>query len=140
MGGSAVFFRAGKRLAKRVTDITIVFKAVPYALSSGEDVRDVRPNTLSFQIQPREGISMGVSSKPPGTRVRVQSVNMEFNYGSSFRFSAEAPEVPVYMLSLIDFNAELAEVLQQKSGLMKLFSKLARFSDRICYDSALFSN
>ncbi|MCC6931947.1 MAG: glucose-6-phosphate dehydrogenase [Deltaproteobacteria bacterium] len=88
--GVPFYLRAGKRLAKRITEITISFRQVPHKLFATEDVREVRPNTLSFQIQPDEGISLSINSKPPGSRVRVQPVKMDFSYGTSF--GTEAPE------------------------------------------------
>lgn len=84
------YLRAGKRLPKRVTDISIQFKNVPHRLFQDQDVQSLSPNVLSFRIQPDEGISFKLSSKPPGPRVRVQSVNMNFSYGTSF--STTAPE------------------------------------------------
>ena len=86
--GVPFYIRAGKRLPKRVTDISIQFKNVPHRLFQDQDVKSLSPNILSFQIQPDEGISFKISSKPPGPRVRVQSVNMNFSYGTSFGVSA----------------------------------------------------
>ena len=88
--GVPIFVRAGKRLAKRVTEISIHFRNVPHKLFEGEDVGSVKPNILSFQIQPDEGISFKICNKPPGPKVRVQSVNMDFSYGTSF--GVEPPE------------------------------------------------
>lgn len=88
--GVPFYLRAGKRLAKRITEITIEFKQIPHRLFAGEDVREVTPNILSFQIQPDEGVALSISSKPPGPRVRVQPVKMDFSYGSSF--GVEPPE------------------------------------------------
>jgi glucose-6-phosphate 1-dehydrogenase len=88
--GVPIFLRAGKRMAKRMTEISIHFKSVPHRLFEGEDVKNVKPNILSFQIQPDEGISFKISSKPPGPKVRVQQVNMDFSYGASF--GVEPPE------------------------------------------------
>ncbi len=82
------FLRAGKRLAKRITEVSIHFKNVPHKLFASEDLRSLQPNILSFQIQPDEGISLKISSKPPGPKVRVQPVNMDFSYGESFGISA----------------------------------------------------
>ncbi len=82
--GVPFFVRTGKRLAKRVTDISIFFKSVPYRLFQEENLRGISPNVLSFQIQPDEGIALKVSSKPPGPSVSVESVKMDFNYGSVF--------------------------------------------------------
>ena len=88
--GVPFFIRAGKRVAKRVTDISIHFRQVPYRLFQGQDVGNISQNILSFQIQPDEGITFRFSSKPPGPQVRVQAVNMNFSYGTSF--AAGAPE------------------------------------------------
>ena len=87
--GVPFFLRSGKRLAKRVTEISIHFRNVPYPLFKGT-AEQMRPNILSFQIQPDEGITLRISSKPPGPRVRVQAVNMDFSYGTSF--GVDAPE------------------------------------------------
>ena len=88
--GVPFYVRAGKRLAKRVTEISIHFKHVPHLLFKDEDVRSISQNILSFQIQPDEGISVKISSKPPGPKVKVQTVNMDFSYGNSF--GVEPPE------------------------------------------------
>lgn len=88
--GVPFFVRAGKRLPKRVTDISIHFRTAPHTLFQGEDVDMLRSNVLSFQIQPDEGISLKISSKPPGPKVRVQQVKMDFSYGTSF--GVEPPE------------------------------------------------
>ena len=88
--GVPFFLRAGKRLARRVTEISIHFRNVPHTLFRQEQVSEVRPNILSFQIQPDEGIALKISSKPPGPKVRVQPVNMDFSYGTSF--GVEAPD------------------------------------------------
>lgn len=88
--GVPFYLRAGKRLSKRVTDISIYFRKAPHTLFQGEDVDVLRSNVLSFQIQPDEGISLKMSCKPPGPKVRVQQVQMDFSYGTSF--GVEAPE------------------------------------------------
>jgi len=82
--GVPFFLRAGKRLPKRITEISIHFKNVPHRLFQDEDVRQIAPNILSFQIQPDEGIALKISGKPPGPQVRVQQVSMQFDYNTSF--------------------------------------------------------
>jgi glucose-6-phosphate 1-dehydrogenase len=88
--GVPFFIRAGKRLAKRVTEISIHFKEVPHLLFRDQDIKNWTSNVLSFRIQPDEGITFKISAKPPGPKVQVQSVNMDFSYGSSF--GVETPE------------------------------------------------
>lgn len=88
--GVPFFIRAGKRLAKRVTEISIHFKEVPHLLFKDQENKGWKSNVLSFRIQPDEGITFKISAKPPGPRASVQSVNMDFSYGNSF--GVEAPE------------------------------------------------
>jgi glucose-6-phosphate 1-dehydrogenase len=84
------YLRAGKRLAKRVTDISIHFRPAPYPLFTR--MRDLRmqSNVLAMRIQPDEGISLKFDSKVPGPSVRTAPVTMEFRYATSF--GAEPPE------------------------------------------------
>jgi glucose-6-phosphate 1-dehydrogenase len=39
---------------------------------------------VSIRIQPDEGMSLRISSKLPGPRVRIFPVRMDFRYGSTF--------------------------------------------------------
>jgi glucose-6-phosphate 1-dehydrogenase len=83
------YLRAGKRLPKRVTDISIFFRQAPYPLFSRLGVK-MQPNVLAIRIQPDEGISLKFDSKVPGPAVRTAPVTMEFRYATSF--GAEPPE------------------------------------------------
>jgi len=83
------YLRAGKRLPKRVTDISIHFRPAPYPLFSRAGLR-MHANVLTIRIQPDEGISLKFESKLPGPTVRTAPVSMEFRYATSF--GAEAPE------------------------------------------------
>ncbi|MCB0339448.1 MAG: glucose-6-phosphate dehydrogenase, partial [Bdellovibrionales bacterium] len=82
--GVPIYVRAGKRLAKRITEITVHFKKAPDALFRGLECGSPGQNVLAIQVQPKEGISLTMSSKPPGPRMRVEPVTMEFSYGHSF--------------------------------------------------------
>lgn len=81
--GVPFYLRAGKRLPKRATEISITFKEAPACLfqSSG---RCVDPNILVIRIQPDEGISFKINCKVPGLASRIQPVKMDFRYGSYF--------------------------------------------------------
>ncbi|HEX6159331.1 MAG TPA: glucose-6-phosphate dehydrogenase, partial [Thermoanaerobaculia bacterium] len=83
------YLRAGKRLPKRVTDISIHFRPAPHPLFSRLGLR-TQPNVLAIRIQPDEGISLKFDSKLPGPNVRTAPVTMEFRYATSF--GAEPPE------------------------------------------------
>ena len=83
------YIRAGKRLPKRVTDISIFFRQAPYPLFSRLGVK-MQANVLAIRIQPDEGISLKFDSKIPGPAIRTAPVTMEFRYATSF--GAEPPE------------------------------------------------
>jgi len=80
------YLRAGKRLQKRVTEIALQFYDVPHRLFE----HPPSPNRLTLRIQPDEGITLRVDAKSPGNQTRIQAVNMDFRYGTSF--GAEPPE------------------------------------------------
>jgi glucose-6-phosphate 1-dehydrogenase len=82
------YVRAGKRLPKRVTDISIHFRPAPFPLFS--KTMKTHSNVLAIRIQPDEGISLKFDSKLPGPTVRTAPVTMEFRYATSF--GAEPPE------------------------------------------------
>jgi glucose-6-phosphate 1-dehydrogenase len=84
------YLRAGKRLPKRVTDISIHFRPAPYPLFRKMTKMKTQPNVLAIRIQPDEGISLRFDSKVPGPTVRSAPVTMEFRYATSF--GAEPPE------------------------------------------------
>lgn len=78
------YIRSGKRLAKRVSEISIQFRRVPHLLFGVRASDDIQPNLLSLQIQPDEGISLKFSAKLPGTTMQIRPVKMQFQYGESF--------------------------------------------------------
>jgi glucose-6-phosphate 1-dehydrogenase len=83
--GVPFYIRAGKRLAKRVTDITIQFKQPPLALFDEKDAAcNIEPNIISMRIQPDEGIALRFGAKLPGPQMAVCPVNMDFSYAQAF--------------------------------------------------------
>jgi glucose-6-phosphate 1-dehydrogenase len=87
--GVPFYLRSGKRLPKRVTELSIHFKEAPHLLF-GRRGENIRPNVLSIRIQPDEGIALNFGSKLPGPAMEIAPVSMEFRYGSSF--GVEPPE------------------------------------------------
>jgi len=78
------YLRSGKRLPKRVSEISIQFRRVPHLLFRGSGAEGISPNVLSIRIQPNEGISLKFCAKLPGTTMQIRPVEMEFRYGESF--------------------------------------------------------
>jgi len=82
--GVPFYFRTGKRLAKRDTEIAIHFKRMPFELFRDSPFHRGHTNTLVIQIQPAEGISLSFGAKIPGPVLRVGSVDMSFEYSKYF--------------------------------------------------------
>jgi glucose-6-phosphate 1-dehydrogenase len=85
--GVPFYIRAGKRLPKRVTEITIQFKQPPMLLFKGGECHDsstIKPNLISMRIQPDEGISLRFGAKLPGPSMDISPVQMNFSYADAF--------------------------------------------------------
>jgi glucose-6-phosphate 1-dehydrogenase len=84
--GVPFYIRAGKRLARRTTEVSVHFQQIPFCLFGREDVCQlIEPNVLVLRIQPDEGIELKVASKVPGDDLTVGSVTMDFSYQAAFR-------------------------------------------------------
>jgi len=89
--GVPFYIRAGKRLAKRVTEITIQFKQPPLRLfTDGDGIgpEGIKANVISMRIQPDEGIALRFAAKVPGPNMTMSSVNMNFSYADAFGASS----------------------------------------------------
>jgi glucose-6-phosphate 1-dehydrogenase len=83
--GVPFYLRAGKRLAKRVTEVTIVFKQPPLHLfKSNSTGENVEPNVITMRIQPDDGISLRFGAKVPGPTTNLAQVNMAFSYADAW--------------------------------------------------------
>jgi len=80
--GVPIYIRAGKRLTKRTTEISVHFKRVPHALLTPKGPID--PDVLAVKIQPDDGISLKFTAKVPGPTMTLRPVNMDFRYGTTF--------------------------------------------------------
>ena len=88
--GVPFYLRAGKRLARKLTEIAVTLRPVPHLAFSHEGSLGIRPNQLVLTVQPNEGVSLQLGAKIPGTRMSIRPVNMEFLYGTSFL--SQSPE------------------------------------------------
>ncbi|HVL82108.1 MAG TPA: glucose-6-phosphate dehydrogenase [Actinomycetota bacterium] len=81
------YVRTGKRLPRRVTEVTMKFHDAPHSLFRDSSVA---PNHLTLRIQPDEGICLSFDAKVPGPEMRIEPVTMDFSYGA--HFGSETPE------------------------------------------------
>jgi glucose-6-phosphate 1-dehydrogenase len=87
--GVPFFLRAGKRMKKRATEISIQFKQPPLLIfdrmATTGPCSEILPNLLTIRIQPDEGIALRFGAKVPTTsEMAVCPVNMDFDYQTAF--------------------------------------------------------
>jgi glucose-6-phosphate 1-dehydrogenase len=82
--GVPFYLRTGKRLARRATEIAIVFRQPPFSLFRMAGCTTLEANVLRLRIQPDEGISLSFGSKSPGQELHIDPVQMDFYYLTSF--------------------------------------------------------
>lgn len=88
--GTPFYLRAGKRLARRVTEIAVIFKRVPQQLFAESQTVLLGENALVIRVQPDEGVTIRFGSKVPGPSMQVRDVTMDFGYGHAF--TEDSPE------------------------------------------------
>jgi glucose-6-phosphate 1-dehydrogenase len=81
--GVPIYLRTGKRMPKKVSEVAIQFKDVPFLMFQSA-TKQANPNVLAMRIQPDEGISMRFEVKTPGSSLRTRPVDMDFRYDSAF--------------------------------------------------------
>ncbi len=86
--GVPFYLRTGKRLAKRVTEIALVFKRAPHLPFSDTETEELGQNAIVIRVQPDEGVTIRFGSKVPGAQMEVRDVTMDFGYGRSFTESS----------------------------------------------------
>jgi glucose-6-phosphate 1-dehydrogenase len=92
--GVPFYLRTGKKLSKKLTQISIHFRPPNRAL-----FKDAAPNVLTFQIQPNEAVHMLINNKIPGFGINLHAGDLEFGYKQAFK-----GEIPgAYERLLLDF-------------------------------------
>ncbi len=86
--GVPFYLRTGKRLAKRVTEIALVFRRAPHLPFTDSATEELGQNAVVIRIQPDEGVTMRFGAKVPGAQMEVRDVTMDFGYGRAFTESS----------------------------------------------------
>ncbi|QQS19238.1 hypothetical protein IPL68_06980 [Candidatus Saccharibacteria bacterium] len=73
--GVKVTIETGKALHEKCTEIIVRFRA-------NEDAPGT--NTLTFRVQPQEGITLSLQAKRPGLAKETETVRMDFDYDRAF--------------------------------------------------------
>ncbi|NLH99799.1 MAG: glucose-6-phosphate dehydrogenase [Chthonomonadales bacterium] len=82
--GVPFYVRAGKRLARRLTQVVIELRPVPDILFSRLAHCELAPNRITLRIQPNEGVEITMGAKEPGAGIHVAPVRLRFTYESEF--------------------------------------------------------
>ncbi|MEF0939721.1 glucose-6-phosphate dehydrogenase [Rhizobium sp. BR 362] len=83
--GVPFYLRTGKALKARDTEVVITFRQVPFAQFPRVATRpDLPPNKLIIQVQPNEGLQMGISIKSPGLVLKTSPIELDFRYADHF--------------------------------------------------------
>ncbi len=88
-GGVPIYFRAGKRLDSKTTEIVIQFKKLP-GINYYKDFQKVGSNLLVLKIQPDEGFFFQINAKKPGSDFIMETVKL--NYCQSCKYLKDSPE------------------------------------------------
>jgi glucose-6-phosphate 1-dehydrogenase len=82
--GVPFYLRTGKRMGRRVTQITIQFHEPPVSLFQAYDRCNLQANALVLTLQPDEGFDLFFEVKEPGQDIQVQTQNLHFRYADAF--------------------------------------------------------
>lgn len=91
------YVRTGKRLARKLTEVAIQFKATPHVMFHGLGTHPLHSSVLVFEVQPDEGIIQTLAAKQPGPDLAVQTVTMTFRYAEAFGIE-EPPRAYAWLL------------------------------------------
>lgn len=78
------YLRSGKRMNRKLTEVTIEFKATPHLMFPVDKKERMHRNVLTFRLQPDEGIIHTFLAKQPGAELRLCPVNLRFLYNTAF--------------------------------------------------------
>ena len=88
--GVPFYFRTGKRMATRVSEIVIQFRSIPHSIFDHAEGAP-RPNRLIIRLQPDEGVRMLMMIKDPGPGgMRLREVPLNLSFAETF--SERTPE------------------------------------------------
>jgi len=82
--GVPFYLRTGKRLAERVSEIVIAFRAIPHSIF-GPAAGQIAPNKLVLRLQPDEGVKLWLMIKYPGPGgLRLRRVPLDMSFAEAF--------------------------------------------------------
>jgi glucose-6-phosphate 1-dehydrogenase len=127
--GIPFYLRTGKRLATKISEVSIQFHPVPHQTFPSAVLMDRRPNRLVISIVPEEGILLRFESKIPGPKMLLSPVVMHFFYREAFRMaSPEAYET--LLLDVMRGDATLFMRADQAEAAWAVIAPILEMWDR----------
>ena len=127
------YLRSGKRMASKVTEISIQFKRVPHLFFHLSPDDQMEPNVLTMRIAPDEGISLKFGAKMPGPGMHLRQVQMNFNYSEAFHVEPATAYETLLLDAMIGdptlFNR--ADVVEMAWGVIEPVLDIWRRQNRI---------
>lgn len=117
LAGVPFHVRTGKRMEKRVTEISVIFKVPPLRLL-GRECEEVYPNKITFHIYPNERIFLDFNVKKPGMSNASSLVSMNFDYEKAFEYESISP----YSRLIIDCIKNDSTLFARKDEVEALWS------------------
>jgi glucose-6-phosphate 1-dehydrogenase len=78
------YLRTGKRLPKKVSEIVVQFRALPFSIFPA-DAAEWQPNRLIIRLQPEEGIRLEMMTKDPGPGgMRLSPTGLDIRFDTAF--------------------------------------------------------
>ena len=82
--GVPFYLRTGKRMATRVSEIVIQFRAIPHSMFDHAEGAP-KPNKLIIRLQPDEGVKLLMMIKDPGPGgMRLREVPLNLSFAATF--------------------------------------------------------
>ena len=85
--GVPFYMRTGKSMTGRLTEVVVRFRNAPFGMFQDTPVDRLAPNRLTLNIQPAQGVTLGITAKVPGPRMELSPVEMKFRYEDAFKLT-----------------------------------------------------
>lgn len=125
------YLETGKGLARKTTEVQLIFKEVPYCLWS-ESGGSCASNILTIHITPDEGFSLRLNTKKPGTMNDITTVTL--NFGDKTVFGPTSMEAyEILLKEIMAGNRSLSVRFDEIEYQWKLTEALYALNDTLAF-------
>lgn len=128
--GVPFYFRTGKAMPEKLTQIAIVFRRPPVCLFEAFGTCMVHSNALVIRLQPEEGVALYFDVKVPGSDdFRLTTLPLQFRYADAFQPLPDAYQT--LCLDVITEDQTLFVHANEVETSWRLFTPLLERSDEV---------